>query len=229
MSLATLSPAQRRSHTALEQLTEQEFVQVMWQIELPPHDALPLGPRVAVHVELPVQLRLNESAHSPTQSVWLAQLIEQLPAPPPQVCAVNAQLAPELQVQLVPLHVGGGGVEDPPQAPKTVANKGTSNMRMRKHSTRIDAVLVRRRGAPVAHSQDRAAHRRDGCSSRWCHGHPLKARQDSPPDDGNWQIFPGDFRAIDGAPRLHVERIRRPSPWSGPRRDLPCPPGTGRA
>jgi hypothetical protein len=54
---------------ALVQLTEQEPVQVMWQVELPLHETLPLAPTVAVHVELPVQSTLQESRQAPLQSV----------------------------------------------------------------------------------------------------------------------------------------------------------------
>jgi hypothetical protein len=69
IDLPVVSPAQRRSQVALEQLTEHEFVQVMWQVELPPHEALPLGPSVAVQVEFPVQSRLQDLPHAPTHSV----------------------------------------------------------------------------------------------------------------------------------------------------------------
>jgi hypothetical protein len=66
---AEVSPEQRRSQVALVQLTEQEPVQVMWQVELPLHETLPLAPTVAVHVELPVQSTLQESRQAPLQSV----------------------------------------------------------------------------------------------------------------------------------------------------------------
>jgi len=100
---------------ALLQLTEHEPVHVMWQVELPPHEALPLAPRVVVQVELPVQLRLHDSPQEPTQLVWLEHEIEQLPAEPPQVSAAKEQLDPELQVQLAPLQVGAGAGVEPPQ------------------------------------------------------------------------------------------------------------------
>jgi hypothetical protein len=118
MSWGAVSPAQRRSHAALVQLTEQEPVQVMWQVELPLHETLPLAPTVAVQVELPVQLRLHDSAHAPAQLVWFEHESEQLPAPAPQDWAVKPQLAPELQVQLAPVQVGGGAGLEPPQAPR---------------------------------------------------------------------------------------------------------------
>jgi hypothetical protein len=70
---------------ALVQLTEQEPVHVMWQVELPAHETLPLAPKVAVQVELPVQLKLHDSEHEPTQLVWFAHESEQLPTPAPQV------------------------------------------------------------------------------------------------------------------------------------------------
>ena len=66
---AAESPAQRRSHVALVQLTEHEPVQVMWQVEFPLHETLALLPTVAVHTELPVQSTLHESRHIPAQLV----------------------------------------------------------------------------------------------------------------------------------------------------------------
>ena len=66
---AAESPAHFRSQVALEQLTEQQPVQVMWQVELPLHETLPLAPTVAVHVELPVQSTLQESRHAPLHTV----------------------------------------------------------------------------------------------------------------------------------------------------------------
>jgi hypothetical protein len=116
MAWAEESPAQVRSQVALLQLTEQEPVHVMWQTALPLQVTLPLGPTVVVQVELLAQLRLHESVQAPEQSVWFSQESEQLPALPPQVLALNAQLVPELQLQLAPEQTGGGGVEDPPQA-----------------------------------------------------------------------------------------------------------------
>jgi hypothetical protein len=135
IDLPVVSPAQRRSQVALEQLTEHEFVQVMWQVELPPHEALPLGPSVAVQVELPVQFRLQESPHAPTHSVWFEQEIEQLPALPPQAAALKEQLDPELQVQLAPLQAGGGAAEEPPQAWRRTTNPITAKNRMTDRST----------------------------------------------------------------------------------------------
>jgi hypothetical protein len=88
----------------------------MWQVALPLQLMLPLGPTVVVQVELLAQLRLHESVHAPEQVVWFSQESEQLPAPPPQVPALNSQLIPELQVQLAPEQTGGGAEEDPPQA-----------------------------------------------------------------------------------------------------------------
>jgi hypothetical protein len=104
---------------ALLQLTEQEPVQVMWQVELPLQLTLPLGPTVVVHVELLAQFRLHESVHAPEQAVWFSHESEQLPASPPQIAAVKSQLIPELQVQLAPVQTGGGAEEDPPQAPRS--------------------------------------------------------------------------------------------------------------
>ena len=101
------------------QLTEQEPVQVMWQVELPLHDTLPLGPTVVVHVEFPPQFRLQESRHSPAHDVWFSHESEQLPASPPQVVPLNEQLVPELQVQLAPVQTGAGADEDPHPARTT--------------------------------------------------------------------------------------------------------------
>jgi hypothetical protein len=115
MSWGMLSPAHRRSQVALVQLTEQLPVQVTWQMELPLHDTLPLAPTVGEQVELPVQSTLQESRQLPAQLVWFEQVRLQLPASPPQLAAENAQLPPELQLQLPPEQVGGG-VEEPPQA-----------------------------------------------------------------------------------------------------------------
>lgn len=89
---------------------------MMWQVELPLHETLPLAPTVVVHVEFPVQDRLHESKQVPMHIVWFSQDNEQLPASPPQVPALNAQLVPELQEQVAPEQVGGGTEEDPPQA-----------------------------------------------------------------------------------------------------------------
>ena len=94
------SPAQRKSQVAPLQLTEHEPVQVMWQVELPLHETLPLAPSVVVQTELSVQLRLHESRQEPAQLVWFAQESEQLPASPPQVPALKAQLIPELHEQV---------------------------------------------------------------------------------------------------------------------------------
>lgn len=63
------SPAQRRSQVPLLQLTEQEPVQVMWQVEFPLHETLALAPTVAVQVEFPVQSILHEARHDPAQLV----------------------------------------------------------------------------------------------------------------------------------------------------------------
>lgn len=128
---ADVSLAHRRSQVALVQLTEQEPVQVMWQVELPLQDTLPLGPTVVVHVEFPVQARLHESRHSPEHVVWFSHESEQLPASPPQVPALKAQLVPELQEQVAPLHVGGGAELDPPQAPRTATTTMASRVRIR--------------------------------------------------------------------------------------------------
>jgi hypothetical protein len=115
MACAAASPEQRRSHVAAVQLTEQEPVHVMWQVELPLHETLALFPTVAVQVELPVQSTLHESRHCPEQSVWFEQASVQLPASPPQVFVVNVQLIPELHEQDAPAQVAGaaGGELDP--------------------------------------------------------------------------------------------------------------------
>jgi hypothetical protein len=116
MDWAEESPEHLRSQVALVQLTEHDPVQITWQVELPLHDTLPLGPTVVVQVEFPLQLKLQESKHAPLQVVWFSQESEQLPASPPQSPALNAQLVPELQVQLAPVQTGGGAEDDPPQA-----------------------------------------------------------------------------------------------------------------
>jgi hypothetical protein len=127
---AAESPAQRRSHVALLQLTEQEPVQVMWQVEFPLQDTLPLAPTVAVHVELPVQSTLHESWHDPAQLVWFEQPSEQLPPSPPQVFAVNAQLVPELHVHDAPEQVGAGALVELPHDASMVATAIAKTMRM---------------------------------------------------------------------------------------------------
>lgn len=91
-------------------------MQVMWQMALPLHVTLPLGPSVVVQVELLAQFKLHESVHAPEQVVWFSQESEQLPAAAPQLPALNSQLIPELQVQLAPEQTGGGADDDPPQA-----------------------------------------------------------------------------------------------------------------
>jgi hypothetical protein len=111
---------------ALLQLTEQEPVQVMWQVELPLQLTLPLGPTVVVQVELLAQFRLHESVHAPEQAVWFSQESEQLPASPPQIAALKSQLIPELHVQLAPVQAGGGAEEDPPQAERTTTQMARS-------------------------------------------------------------------------------------------------------
>jgi hypothetical protein len=128
--LADASPAQRRSQVALEQLTEHDPVQVMWQVELPLHEALLLGPMVAVQVELPVQLRLHDLPHEPAHSVWAEQDREQLPEFPPQISSLKEHCAPELQAQLAPPHTGGGAAEEPPHDDSKHATTTMTRVRM---------------------------------------------------------------------------------------------------
>jgi hypothetical protein len=127
IDFGALSPAQRRSQVALVQLTEQEPVQVMWQVAFPLHDTLPLAPTVVVQVELPVQSTLHESRQVPEQSVWFSQANEQpLPPSAPHRSGLSAQLIPELQEQLPPLH-DAGGVLAPPQ-PRTPSRSASNNV-----------------------------------------------------------------------------------------------------
>jgi hypothetical protein len=129
MSWGALSPAQRREHVALVQLTEHESVQVMWQVELPLHEMLLLLPTVAEQVELPVQSRLQDSAQAPAHVVCAEQESEQLPVPLPQLVGVKLQLVPELQLQLAPLQTGGGAALPPLHPPRSIAM--TTNVRER--------------------------------------------------------------------------------------------------
>jgi hypothetical protein len=93
-------------------------------VELPLHEMLPLGPTVVVQVELPVQSRLHDSAHEPSQLVWFAQASVQLPAPPPQIVGLKLQLVPELQAQVDPLQTAAGG-EEPPQPQRKARTTNT--------------------------------------------------------------------------------------------------------
>ena len=88
-----------------------------------------------MQVELPVQLTLHESRHAPAQVVWFSHEKEQLPASPPQIAALYAQLIPELQEQLAPVQVGGGSEADPPQALKATTTMA-SRIRMRDFNRR---------------------------------------------------------------------------------------------
>lgn len=147
------SPAQRRSQVALVQLTEQEPVQVMWQVEFPLQDTLALAPTVAVQVELPVQSTLHELRHDPAQLVWFEHPSEQLPASPPHEFAVNAQLVPELQVHEAPEQVGAGALVELPQAPSMVTTTTARRIRMghfRSSARRPSSVSSLRRSARVA-------------------------------------------------------------------------------
>lgn len=104
---------------------------MMWHLELPLHETLPLGPTVAVHSELPVQLRLHDFEHEPTQVVWFAHESEQLPSAAPQICSLKPQLVPDVQEQLAPEHVGGGALEllelsHAPRSKTRLANKHRS-------------------------------------------------------------------------------------------------------
>jgi hypothetical protein len=97
-----------RSHVAPpEQLTEQDPVHVTWQVALPSHVTLPLAPTVRSHVAPPVQSALHESPQVPVQSLCEVQLSEQLGCVPQALCEMS-QAPPDVQLQLEPLHVGGG-------------------------------------------------------------------------------------------------------------------------
>jgi hypothetical protein len=98
-----------------EHETEHEEVQVMWHDEFPVQFTLPLAPSVAVRSELDSALRLHDCAHDPTHDVWFVQSRVQLPASPPQPLLEKSH-EPLLQLQVAPVHEGGGALEDPPQA-----------------------------------------------------------------------------------------------------------------
>jgi hypothetical protein len=95
-----------------EQLTEHEPVQVRWHVAPPEQLTLPLAPTVMSQVEPLVQSTLHESPHVPLQSLCEVQLREQL-ACVPHALPVMSQTPPEVQLQLEPLHVGGGGLLPP--------------------------------------------------------------------------------------------------------------------
>ena len=70
MDLDELSVAHFKSQVDPdEQLTEHEPVQLMWQVEFPVHDTLPLGPSISVHVDPDAQLALQDWAQLPLQTL----------------------------------------------------------------------------------------------------------------------------------------------------------------
>lgn len=89
-------PAHVRSQVEPEQLTEQEPVQVTWQVELLPHETLPEEPTVTVHsasshemlplspvvssqLEPPLHSALQEPVHAPWHWFASRHRNEQLP------------------------------------------------------------------------------------------------------------------------------------------------------
>jgi hypothetical protein len=65
---AVVSFAHMRSQVLpVEHDTEHEAVHVMWQVEFPVHDTLPLAPSVAVRSDPDVVLMLHDWLHEPAQ------------------------------------------------------------------------------------------------------------------------------------------------------------------
>jgi hypothetical protein len=166
------------------QLTEHDPVQVTWQMELPLHDTLPLAPTVVVHLELPVQSRLQEARQEPAQVVWFEHEREQLPASPPQLSALNAQLLPELHEQLDSLQVGDG-VEVDPQAPTSKTRTASS--------VRMPVIVAKTREIPHAmwlrveyHPHDQAPTSPDRDSVRRNRGRSLSGE----PHEGSSELIP---------------------------------------
>jgi hypothetical protein len=112
------SPGQSNVQVALLQLRVQAPVQVMLQVELPPHVMVPPGATTGLQVELPSQSRLHELTQAPPQVVWFVHKKEQGPPSLPQFASVKEQLFPALQMHVAPAQTGAGAVEDP-QAPRT--------------------------------------------------------------------------------------------------------------
>ena len=76
----------------------------MSQVAPPEQSTLALAPTVISHVDEPVHLRLHDSPHEPAQSLLFAQSSEQLL---PQVAAEISHAAPDGQLHVDPLQVGG--------------------------------------------------------------------------------------------------------------------------
>lgn len=107
--MALLSPGQVRSQLALAaQLTEQEPVQVTWQVEPSLQLTLPLLPTVTSQVAPLPQSILHEAPQLPVHMLWSPQLSVQLS--PEQLLPPRSQACPLGHEQLVPVHVGGGAV-----------------------------------------------------------------------------------------------------------------------
>jgi len=98
------------------QVTEQEPVQVTWQVEPSLHETLPLGPTVTVQVDPPAQSMLHDSSQVPLQTLSEVQASEQLPAP--QLDSLKSQASPAGQVQLAPVQSGGM----PPSLPQPASS-----------------------------------------------------------------------------------------------------------
>ena len=99
-----------------EQFSEQLPVHVMLHVAPPEQSTLALAPTVMSHVDEPVHLRLHDSPQEPAQSLLFAQSSEQLL---PHVAAEISQAAPDGQLQVEPLQVGGVPVPPPPHATRT--------------------------------------------------------------------------------------------------------------
>jgi hypothetical protein len=94
---------------SLAQLTEQEPVHSTVQLAPDSHVTLPLSPTVTSQLEWLPHTMLHECPHVPVQVLWEAHSSEQLGAVP-QALEVKSQLAPEAQLQLEPLQLGGGAL-----------------------------------------------------------------------------------------------------------------------
>ncbi len=122
MSVGVAWPAQVRSQVAPVQLTEQDAVHSMWQVEPAAQVTLELGPTVAVQVEPPAQLRSHEFPQLPVHVFMSRHSSVQLPPSVPQVALEKLQVVPGSQEQLAPVHARVGG-SSPPQAARARPNK----------------------------------------------------------------------------------------------------------
>ena len=99
-------PAQVRSQVESElQLTEQEPVQLTWQVAPPVQSTLPLAPTVRSQVEPPAQLALHDSPHAPLHSLPMLQ--SRLQLSPAQSLPPRSQACPAGHAQVEPVQSGG--------------------------------------------------------------------------------------------------------------------------